>query len=232
MLNQSSQSPTSSREIRPHYLLELVSDELVSAEAGHAPHWVRDQIEQTPFVVVRRACTSVGELENMIPVGVRGQERSQRFAAFVSRHQVKRIIAPYELLGALPSASNRELGVFAALTTLRNIWHELSSPWGPGGSVGFELATAKKTTHSASDLDIVIYSDKPLPIEQVRFLGSSLANLDVRVDVQVEAPSCAFLLAEYARDYPGEIILRTLSGPMLGVNPWQNSINPWRTVSI
>ena len=35
-------------------------------------------------------------------------------------------------------------------------WADLPLPWGPVGSVGFELATGRKVTTEVSDLDIVI----------------------------------------------------------------------------
>jgi Phosphoribosyl-dephospho-CoA transferase MdcG len=42
-------------------------------------------------------------------------------------------------------------------------WRWLThSYWGPGGSVGFELATGKRTTIPRSDLDIVVYANEHL----------------------------------------------------------------------
>jgi len=42
-------------------------------------------------------------------------------------------------------------------------WRWLThSCWGPGGSVGFELATGKRTTIPRSDLDIVVYANEHL----------------------------------------------------------------------
>src|SRR5438046_337887 len=82
---------------KPHYLLELESISLRSTDGDlleSTPAWVQKSLLETPFVVVRRATSADG----MIPVGVRGSGREQRFAAFISSDTVKRIITPYDLL--------------------------------------------------------------------------------------------------------------------------------------
>src|SRR6266436_738111 len=60
------------------------------------PLWVKHSLEQAPLVVVRRA----EPLDGMIPVGVRGSLRNQRFGAYLAPKSVLRQIAPEQLAAA------------------------------------------------------------------------------------------------------------------------------------
>jgi len=67
---------------------------------------------------------------------------------------------------AKPGRKNKRFARLAGLSCLGSLgvdWRWLThSCWGPGGSVGFELATGKRTTIARSDLDIVVYANEHL----------------------------------------------------------------------
>jgi phosphoribosyl-dephospho-CoA transferase len=97
---------------------------------------------------------------------------------------------------------------------------DLDHPWGPGGSVGFELATGRHVVKPESDLDIVIYAERKITKEQARSLQARTTNLLVPVDIRVETLGCGFSLTEYARGGSAGILLRTAAGLELSDDPW------------
>ena len=102
-------------------------------------------------------------------------------------------------------------------------WQAFPQPWGPGGSVGFELATGRDTATPQSDLDVVIYADERLSAQEAKRLHAATQHLAAIVDVRVETPVCGFSLTEYASQTPAPILLRTASGALLGVDPWDGA---------
>ena len=59
-------------------------------------------------------------------------------------------------------------------------------PWGPGGSVGFELATGHPIATAQSDLDIVIYAESRMTHDEARLLHESAQGLPAAVDIRIE----------------------------------------------
>jgi phosphoribosyl-dephospho-CoA transferase len=108
-----------------------------------------------------------------------------------------------------------------ALSLLTQRWKAFDSPWGPGGSVGFELATGRHTVTPQSDLDVVIYANERMTVNDARLLRDSTQGLPAPVDIRVETPTCGFSLVEYASRAPAPILLRIPSGALLGANPWE-----------
>ena len=156
-----------------------------------------------------------------IPIGIRGPERAQRWAASYPPEAVRQIITPMDLLNRY----NKTEGLFVspACNGLRSLvidWQWLTHSWGPGGSVGFELATGKRTTTPRSDLDIIVYADKHLSRTDAKRLLVSARRLNVAVDIRVETPVCGFSLAEYVQPSATSMLLRTCAGPILSNNPW------------
>jgi phosphoribosyl-dephospho-CoA transferase len=96
----------------------------------------------------------------------------------------------------------------------------LKVPWGPGGSVGFELATGRHVASPQSDLDVVIYARSPMTPGEARDLCDSAQGLPAAVDIRVETPVCGFSLTEFANRTPAPILLRLPSGTVLGADPW------------
>jgi phosphoribosyl-dephospho-CoA transferase len=108
-----------------------------------------------------------------------------------------------------------------ALALLADRWKSLASPWGPGGSVGFELATGHPVARPQSDLDVVIYAESRMTHDEARALCESAQGLPAAVDIRVETPTCGFSLMEYANVAPcASILLRFPYGTALGPDPW------------
>ncbi len=204
--------------VRTHDLLEIDAKQFVSAHAS-VPEWVKDSLIATPFVVVRRgAVTAQG-----IPVGVRGRQRNQRWASSCSADLVKSITTPPQLLKR-PGPSQRENAIpaFHALNILKNRWTELDHSWGPGGSVGFELATGSRVTRPESDLDIIIYAARRMTADEALILCTQTMDLPATVDIRVETTTCGFFLAEFARNSGAGILLRMRDGLLIGDDPWSD----------
>jgi phosphoribosyl-dephospho-CoA transferase len=232
---------------RIHDLLEIDADGFLQAQArthSSVPAWVAESLTQAPFVVVRRGPVS----EQEIPVGVRGAHRNERWAGGCHPSLVKKVLAPQTLLARVAAASvgpaapsvpaalapapyaaaparpaPRAVTIPAlrTLSLLTQRWKTLDSRWGPGGSVGFELATGRHVVTPQSDLDVVIYAQTQMAVNEARTLRDSTQGLPAPVDIRVETPTCGFSLAEYASRAPAPILIRTASGAFLGANPWE-----------
>ena len=205
---------------RTHDLLEIDPKQFICCHASF-PEWAVEELQRTPFVVVRRGLAS----EEMIPVGVRGVQRNQRWAAMCSLKLVKNILAPPQLLRrSVPKSREDAIAAFRVLRIMKEQWRDLDHSWGPGGSTGFELAAGGNVAKPESDLDIVIYAVGRITRDMSKFLHAQTLNLPAAVDVRVETPLCGFSLEEFARRSPGEILLRTPSGIALGTDPWSDEL--------
>ena len=205
--------------MRPHDMLRLTS----GAGLRHVksvPAWVPTSLSRAPWVVVRRARGPAG----LIPVGVRGSTRAERFAALLAPDAVAARVTPEDLIAErvwhhMPRA--RWLGPLRVLDTVDELFSSLGLVWGPTGSVGFELATGVAVAGNASDLDVVVRSPEPWPLESAREIAHHLNGLPVRVDAHLDTPAGAVMLNEYAR---GErVLLRTPEGPRLTWDPWRET---------
>jgi phosphoribosyl-dephospho-CoA transferase len=205
------------RSVRTHDLLEIDANVFISSNAS-APEWVEEALRKSPFVVARRGRVTDQE----IPIGVRGAVRNQRWAAFCHRTWVKSILTPPQLLTrTVPTLRADATPAFRALQVLKDRWMDLDHPWGPGGSVGFELATGRHVVKPESDLDIVIHAEGKITREDARSLYARTINLPVAVDIRVETRACGFSLTEYATAGSARILLRTPDGLELGSDPWR-----------
>jgi phosphoribosyl-dephospho-CoA transferase len=194
---------------RIHDLLEIDVPRFLPEQPA-APRWAAESLQRIPFVVVRRGSAT----EHEIPVGVRGARRSLRWATSCHPRLVKRVLTPEELLDLeIPD----RMPALRALHLLKKRWHQV---WGPGGSVGFELATGEPVVTPDSDLDAVIYATRPIDTSEARGLLESTRGLPAAVDVRVETPRAGFSLAEYVSRQGAKILLRTPQGAVLGTDPW------------
>jgi phosphoribosyl-dephospho-CoA transferase len=210
------------RSIRPHYLVKVdtaaISFGNNSSFNESVPASVRRELEETNFVVVRRGVIT----ENWVPIGIRGHQRSQRWAAWYPRYAIQEIVKPMDLLTRVNPDRNVS-PPRRALQSLKKAWRWLTYPWGPAGSLGFEIATGQPSTTMTSDLDVVIYADNPLSRRDAQRLLASADDLEVTVDIRIETPMCGFSLTEYATSPTKTILLRTVAGPILGDDPWAKS---------
>ena len=114
-----------------------------------------------------------------------------------------------------------EMPARAALARVAPLLSHRGYRWGPGGSIGFELATGVPTATWSSDLDLVVRRDCWLEAKEAARLLALLAEAaaPAQVDVIVETPAGGVLLADLARA-PMQVLLRTPDGPRLSADPW------------
>jgi phosphoribosyl-dephospho-CoA transferase len=207
--------------VRTHDLLEIDANQFIAAQAA-GPKWVEESLRRSTFVVVRRGRITDQE----IPVGVRGPERNQRWATFCHPKLVRSILTPPQLLaGNIPIARAKATPALRALNVLKDRWTDLDLPWGPTGSVGFELATGHPVTTEVSDLDIAIRVRDRISREQARSLWERVVGLQTKVDVRVETPKCSFSLEEFACASCPRILLRYPDGLRLWDDPWSGCLS-------
>jgi phosphoribosyl-dephospho-CoA transferase len=200
-----------------HDVVRIDPATLRSASGDH-PAWVADSLTRAPFAVVRRSASPAG----MLSVGIRGAERSQRWAGFCSLAGMTAIHRPEDLLHRrAPEVRLSEAPAFHALMLLRERWEGHSLKWGPAGSVGFELATLCLTVTRSSDLDLVLRADEPFSISCAAALLSQASGLPAAVDIRVETPFCGFSLCEFVREGSRSILLRYPSTAIIGDDPWR-----------
>jgi phosphoribosyl-dephospho-CoA transferase len=207
-------------EVAPHDLLYICHPADLLSQIAQPP-WVHGALVRAPYVVVRRARAAAG----MVAIGIRGQVRSERFAASLPLCAITKSITPEQLAGAQVWKTSPRLSASKALQTLvsaSDVFEELALAWGPAGSVGFELASQIQTTTETSDLDLIVRAREPLSIGTARTLHARLTIIPVHIDIQVETPSGAFALAEYVQG-AARLVLRTLDGPRLVRDPWEHS---------
>lgn len=199
--------------IRIHDLLEIDADRFIAIQTS-VPEWIEAGLRDCPFVVVRRGVAT----GRKIPVGVRGIERNQRWAAFCDSQLIKNSLTPSQLLARRVLVRAPALH---ALQLLKERWTKFDRLWGPGGSVGFELATGKHVVKPESDLDVVIYAEDRMTVIEAKSWWSYAVDLPAMVDIRVETPVCGFSLVEFANQSPGPCLLRSATGFMFGTDPWQ-----------
>lgn len=200
---------------RPHDLLQLADPH--NAVPSYAPPWVATALSVAPWVVVRRTAAPVGR----VAVGVRGTARSHRFAMEISHTAFTGVLGPEDLCSrtaelqpALPAA--RALRAASALLNPTGL------PWGPTGSVGFQLASGMRTVTSSSDLDLLLRPSRLPARARLIHLHLALQRLRVRVDCQVEIDDGAIALGELASDVR-RMLLRSATGPRLIPPPWSQA---------
>jgi phosphoribosyl-dephospho-CoA transferase len=214
-------------ELKTHTLVRIRGPQaLAKASGSDIPGWAVESLGRAPWVVVRRAQLQGG----LVPVGVRGESRHERLAAWLCPDDALEYVTPQGLVStrtwpraaAAHAVRHRAIAALAAGDPVERIMGEngLAKLWGPGGSVGFELATEKPTATASSDLDLVVELARPeLIASNALSLWNALTALPVRVDVLLETPRGAIALSEYVRVRAGHnhhsFVLRTPTGPRL-----------------
>ena len=202
-----------------HALLRVADLDALVWDAGR-PDWAPQALQRAPWAVVRRSAPRLSQR----PVGVRGGVRSQRVAAWLPDRAVQEYITP-QMLAANRAWRQRSIAATPAVAVLDEVTsilaaHGHAGRWGPGGSVGFELASGVPSTTSSSDLDLVLSADEPMAQTEATRLHADLSKLPVRIDLLLETPHGAVMLAEYATG-TGMTLLRSAQGPRLVCDPWR-----------
>jgi phosphoribosyl-dephospho-CoA transferase len=200
------------------------TDALVNRDP--APEWVNEALSRAPWVVVRRAPVE-GEFT---PVGVRGQNRGERFACFVHPSSIVECVSPENLSSSRAwkkAVRLEELPAMRALLGVDAMFQGSDLPWGPSGSVGFELASGVPVALRTSDLDLIVrMSDLVIPRSTTRKLLAIVERVEttgVRVDLLLETRKGAMALLEYAGGGTN-LLLRTVHGPRLIPHPQGESV--------
>jgi phosphoribosyl-dephospho-CoA transferase len=203
-----------------HDLLQISGCiDLVKIGQEPSPVWIERSLRLAPFVVVRRA----NPFDGLIPVGVRGSIRNQRFGAYLGAESVLRRIAPEQLNESYSLQNGTRTKRIPALNALVEIKKNLSHfplTYGPTGSVGFELASGLLATTAASDLDLLIRTPERLSMKLAQELMKIFSRIPCRVDAQLETPRGAVSLIEYTSGQL-PLLLRKSGGPVLVDDPWR-----------
>jgi phosphoribosyl-dephospho-CoA transferase len=202
---------------RPHDLLRLSPEAFETPD--HTPAWAtRELARERPWVVVRRTVAEPGT----IAVGVRGSARQERWAFTVHLQSVLERVSPEALARGRSwrsvGAHRRELPALAVLEAVAGLFEGRGLAWGPGGSVGYELASGLPAIRESSDLDLILRRSEPLPRTTAREILEDLAPLPARVDAQIETGTGSVALAEWAAGR--EVLLRRAGGPVMTQDPW------------
>jgi phosphoribosyl-dephospho-CoA transferase len=158
----------------------------------------------------------------MVPVGVRGNKRNERFAAFLPLHAIVEHITPESLTAKsiwTAHARFQQMKALQALEVIKPLFNGLNILWGPTGSVGFELASGHHSVNDSSDLDVIIRFEQPPLLELAKKILNILARVPARMDVQIETSIGAVALTEFVQGN-GLVLLRTNTGPRLVGIPW------------
>jgi phosphoribosyl-dephospho-CoA transferase len=208
-----------------HDLIRLREPIALTVDAS-VPAWVERALRRTPWVVVRRGYM----LDDMMPVGVRGLVRPERFAAVLAVAEIAEQLSPEELTDSRYVIDRKRKDVAPALAALARVARILASRghrWGPGGSVGFEIATGVASATSSSDLDLILRQERRLELHEAINLRAVLAEAaaPARVDVLLETPRGGVSLADLAA-MPARVLMRTPDGARLAADPWMADADP------
>lgn len=204
---------------RPHDLL-WTQDWHGLVFADPVPPWAVQarNAGQPAVVVVRRDRTGDPAL---LPVGLRGVDRSQRLGALLQRAAVAHWVSPEKLARAPAPGWPPDPGaakVFATLERISPLLDASGLVWGPTGSLGYTLATGLPALHCGSDIDLLVRAPSPLSAPQARLLHAAAASDGCRVDLQVDTGRGGFSFTEWSRG--GAVLLKTDVGPFLTADPW------------
>jgi phosphoribosyl-dephospho-CoA transferase len=190
---------------RPHDLLRIAS---IAQLCREGPAWLGPALRQAPWVVLRRARCAPG----YVPVGIRGPHRSQRHAAVLDAGLISEVLSPPDLVERADRLP--DLPVTTALRQAAALLTPTGLVWGPGGSVGFTLATGVSVVTATSDLDIVLTVDDVPPLAMLADLRAAFRELPARVDCQLALPIGGVALDELLGQ-ADRVLVRTNDGPSL-----------------
>lgn len=206
---------------KPHDLLRLRG----LPETTDMPRWLFSAFAVAPHAVVRRARAPQG----FVAAGFRGPARADRYGTFIPLEAVTTSSSPEQLQKRPDDHQRRTLKAFSALETIVECGALDSFVWGPTGSVGFELATARATVTETSDLDLLIRTPSPLSRKAARAMRDRLIVIEqlagLRIDAQLETPAGGVALSEWAQDKP-RVLARSAYGPCLITDPWASGSVP------
>lgn len=167
------------------------------------------------FGVIRRALPSQPDL---VPIGLRGVARHQRFALEIPITAIQAIVHPWEITAreSFRAAEIAQFPVYEQYHVAQKILAGLK--WGVGGSLGFELTSRIQAVKPTSDFDLLLYANGPTEIPLAVITKNRL--FFEQFDTQVITPKGGFALKEYLRTPDKKILLKTDTGPILTKELW------------
>lgn len=203
---------------RPHDLLWIADSAGLFPDCS-LPFWATpDWLACAPAVMRRERVDN----PDCIPVGLRGQTRSQRHKTYLSLQAIAKCVSPELIVAAQAWTGPYQLGAFPAIEALASLAPSLAATgllWGPTGSVGFALASGLPVLRLESDLDLVVRAFQPLTTDQKALLLALQSASKCRIDLQIDTGHGAFSLSEWANGRR-RVLLKTDLGPFLTDDPW------------
>lgn len=182
--------------------------------------------QRSPYHVVRRAVVPNDGNGDLIPIGVRGNDRHERFGIYIPHEWVEEVVTPISLMQNQKWLQWERSDKFLAIIETLNILatYLASYPIGIGGSLGYELTSGIFAVKEASDIDLILYShklfSKSLTIRQAQEIIEISNTCSVLVDIQVQNKRGAFHLQEYVNNPNEAILLKSNQGPILSKDIW------------
>jgi phosphoribosyl-dephospho-CoA transferase len=125
---------------------------------------------------------------------------------------VSEVLSPADLVGRIDRLPDG--AVTAALHRCAALLAPTGLRWGPGGSVGFTLATGVLAVTASSDLDLVLTADDIPPVAMLAELRDAFRELPARVDCQLDLPVGGVALDDIVGP-ADQVLVRTADGPCL-----------------
>jgi phosphoribosyl-dephospho-CoA transferase len=194
---------------RVHDLVRIDPD--VAARWAGAPPWVAAALQGAPWAVVRRPA-----MEHAIPIGVRGLDRTKRFAAEILVSDVREARSPEDLVAGRGENIRLERAFCACLEEAQARGLRIA----PIGAFGFERASGFPATRAGSDLDVLLRADGVAigVLRSFEFACRSIARESgVPIDVEVAFGSDGVALSELVRG--GNVAAKTPHGPRIVACP-------------
>lgn len=196
-------------EISVHDLIKVNNYTDIFTE-NELPLWVKAALAKNPYVVVRRSLSP----KQFLPIGIRGDKRSERYSAFFDRTKAIKVIRPEDIVKNKLWKERKE-GIFQYLNSIENIMHRASVEWGIIGSVAFELVTQNQHVSESSDIDIIVRYQPSMTYENCFNIVKQLKEIPINVDIQVEYGKKAYSMHEYVENPENKILIKTEVGPEL-----------------
>jgi phosphoribosyl-dephospho-CoA transferase len=125
---------------------------------------------------------------------------------------IAEILSPPDLLGRIGHLP--DLPAARALRAAGQALEPTGLRWGPGGSVGFTLATGVCAVRADSDLDLVLAARRPPSRPVLVALRDALRALPARVDAQLDLPIGGIAVDDLLSG-ADRVLVRTADGPVL-----------------
>lgn len=188
--------------INVHDIVYLDSSEAIQSHET-IPDWVFSEDTAKNIAVVRRMKT----MEHVVPIGLRGKNRTERFGAFALKDNIFKVITPKEAACGVAPPSHEQ-----TINQLRSIFKDTC--WGIGGSVGFTMATGIQACTASSDVDVVLYLERFEALRPLQLLYEEIQRLTHQIDVQIEISALgSCLLNELVTS--SNVLVRTGTGVFL-----------------